>query len=98
MNEKIEIGDYVEVAWPAPCCGADDSCGQRFVVMNIFDSDECICLNCTHADVGRIAQHAGHAGSFVHRQGFVRNGFDTRRLRKLPPLTADDVHREEVEA
>lgn len=70
----IDIGDYVEVAYPTICCGNKDGIGQKYIVSNLYYG-ESICNYCGEISSIALADEIGEEDSE-----------DIRRLRKLPPL------------
>lgn len=84
--DDIRVGDYVEVAYPTPCCGSASSIGYRFIVSAIGQRNFCRCIHC---GVSLVA---------VPVSDIVKGECDIRRLRKLPPLVTEDKQETEVSA
>ena len=87
MSERIEVGDLVQVVRPALCCGASKSVGKVFVVDNIYSGPTGVCLGCGNTDQVVLGRRAGN-----------RNGWDIRRLKRIPPLAELEERKEAIEA
>lgn len=72
---SFEIGDRVEVAFPAVCCGSPKKMGFQSVITALHGPERAMCVSC---NVVFAAFDATLMGDDID--------FDVRRLRKLPPL------------
>lgn len=88
--DDIRVGDYVEVAYPRPCCGSEYGMGKRFIVAAVSPAGSTYCCADCFAPITGLHAKKSDEMSVM--------GWHISRLRKLSPLVAEDKQEIEVSA
>lgn len=93
MNPNIEVGDLVLCIRPPECCGSLEPLGGPYLVVDVrLHGTPGICVWCRKKSGAQMTPEAQ-----LETANSGLGWIETKRLKKIPPLTDDEIRRESVE-